>query len=252
MTSKSLRIISTVPSITELLYDLNLEDQVVGITKFCVHPEKWYRSKPRIGGTKTLHIDKIKALEPDLIIANKEENTKEQIEELMDYCEVIVTNIVTIQDNLNLIEMLATKLDREEIGNELKSQLRSLWKHILQPTVFVSTIYLIWKDPYMTVGGDTFINHMITNLGFTNLYSNQLRYPQITIEEMKALNPQLIMLSSEPFPFKEKHIEALQNELPDAKILLVDGEAFSWYGTRIIKKEKYLKSIQTKIQTFAE
>ena len=249
MTPKYLRIISTVPSITELLFDLGLDDRVIGITRFCIHPEQWYRSKQRIGGTKNLHLNKIKELKPDLIISNKEENTKEEIESLMMDFEVLITDIKTIDDNLGLINILGQKLSCTERALELTHKLQSVMEslHVIQKA---SAVYLIWKDPYMTTGGDTFINNMLENVGFKNLYSDQIRYPQIPIEELIRLNPQFVLLSSEPYPFGEKHIAELQNELPDTKILLVDGEAFSWYGSRIIKKAEYLKSIQTKIQTF--
>ncbi|NNE26144.1 MAG: ABC transporter substrate-binding protein [Saprospiraceae bacterium] len=251
MTSKCLRIISTVPSITELLYDLEMEEQVVGITKFCVHPEEWYRSKTRIGGTKNLNLEKIMALQPDLIIANKEENTKDQIETLMDYTQVIVTDIKTIEDNIKLISTLGALLNKEALAQKLSNQLSAVISG-LKPVQTASAVYLIWKDPYMTVGGDSFINHMLDCVGFKNVFGHLTRYPEVTINDIKQKKPQFILLSSEPFPFKEKHIAELQNELPDAKILLVDGEAFSWYGSRIIKKAKYLKSINSKIQTFAE
>ena len=198
-----------------------------------------------------MHLDTIKSLEPDLIIANKEENTKEQIEELQQTCEVLVTDIKSVDDNLKLIQLLGNKLNRNEEAATLYDALLEL-KTKIRPTKRATAIYLIWQKPYMTVGGDTFINNMLSSVGFHNLFANQNRYPETTIEDMRSLNPDFVLLSSEPFPFKEKHIEDLQNELPNAKILLVDGEAFSWYGSRIIKKAEYLKSIQTKIQTFAE
>jgi len=236
------RIISTVPSQTELLADLGLDEEVVGITKFCVHPDTWYKSKTRIGGTKTLDLQKIKALSPDLIIANKEENVKEQILELADNCEVYVSDIKSPKDNLQLIkdlgEATGTRMTALRLATELRQSLESL-----KAMDEKSAAYLIWKDPYMSVGNDTYIHAMMQHCGLSNCFSEQTRYPTTSIEQLKTINPDLILLSSEPYPFKEKHMEALSKELPDSKIFLVDGEVFSWYGTRLIKKADYLRDL---------
>jgi len=237
-----MRIVSTVPSQTELLYDLGLEKEVVGITKFCIHPDSWFRSKKRIGGTKNLNIEKIIDLKPDLIIANKEENTKEEIEILQQHSEVFVSEIKTIEDNYQLIKEIGKLTQKEEKANRLISETQTALD--FTPTHQNKTVvYLIWKKPFMTIGSDTFINSMLEKCGFINMYANQTRYPQTTIEEIVNLKPQYVLLSSEPYPFKEKHILELQNVVPDCKIILADGEAFSWYGSRIIKKSKYLKNM---------
>ncbi len=237
-----MKIISTVPSQTELLFDLGLESQVCGITKFCVHPESWYKSKLRIGGTKNLNLKKIRTLNPDLIIANKEENTKEQIESLMIHYQVYVSDVKTLADNFELIEKIGTLTNRiiesVQLRNKLKKAVTSIYSDQKRKAA-----YLIWKDPLMVAGGDTFINAMMDLCGFDNIFRSTMRYPEVTIEELQSLSLEYLLLSSEPFPFKQKHVDYFQNIFPKTKVLTVDGEAFSWYGSRIIKKQSYLRGI---------
>ena len=237
------RIISLVPSITELLYDLNLSKQVVGITKFCVHPPEWFQTKEKIGGTKNVHIEKIKALQPDLIIASKEENVKEQIEILAKLFPVCLTDVCTYDDAMQMILNIGEITLKETEAIALSNNIQAEFNTLLKPTHSINTIYLIWKDPYMTVGGDTFIHDLMQKIGLQNMFSEQHRYPQITLEELAILNPQLILLSSEPYPFKEKHIHEIQALLPAAKVMLVDGEMFSWYGSRM----KYMPAYFNKL-----
>lgn len=229
-----MKIISTVPSQTELLYDLGLHDEVVGITKFCVHPKEWFRSKRRIGGTKDLKIDLIKSLEPDLVIANKEENVKEQIESISSFTKVYLSEIKNIDDNYQLIDNIAALTNKQERGKQLKNQLRDCVKN-LSTIPDKTAVYLIWKNPLMTVGGDSYIHFMLELMGIQNLTGHKKRYPEIKMEEIKSMKPDLLLLSSEPFPFKEKHLSEFQAALPDTRVLLVDGELFSWYGSRLIK-----------------
>jgi ABC-type Fe3+-hydroxamate transport system substrate-binding protein len=234
------RIISLVPSQTELLYDLGLEDRVIGITKFCVHPEAWFNTKTRIGGTKQVNIETVHQLQPDLIIANKEENVKEQIEELEKHYPVWVSDVNNFAEACLMIrqigEITGTQTLSEKITvniqhafAKLKDYLQSSKKIEYKP----ATAYLIWRNPYMTAGGDTFINAMMETAGLNNIFKNKTRYPETSIEELKNKNIELLLLSSEPYPFKQKHIDELQIELPETKILLADGEMFSWYGSRL-------------------
>lgn len=240
-----MKIVSLVPSITEALFDLGLtENEVVGRTKFCIHPQDKVKNVPVIGGTKNINIDKIKALQPDLILANKEENIKEQVEALMDDFKVTVTNVETIEDNYYLLKNLGKLLGKED-----RAQLFNLkiYDILLQAKleIPVKAAYLIWKNPYMTIGEDTFINRILTEIGFENIFKERTRYPEIKTEDL--MDADLIMLSSEPFPFKEKHMEELQAVYPDKKIMIVDGEAFSWYGTHIAKCENYFKELLAEI-----
>ncbi|MCX8526162.1 helical backbone metal receptor [Chryseobacterium formosus] len=236
-----MRVISLVPSITEALFDLGLtENEVIGRTKFCIHPSEKVKNVEIIGGTKNLNIEKIKSLKPDLILANKEENVKEQVEILMKDFKVNVYNTETVEDNYYLLKNLGLLFHKEE-----KAQLFNLKIYeVLNQTKINSKIkvaYLIWNNPYMTVGSDTFIHHILTEIGFENIFKNRTRYPEIQTEDLKEAD--VIMLSSEPFPFKEKHIEELKTVYPDKKIMIVDGEAFSWYGTHIAKCENYFKEL---------
>ena len=236
-----MKVVSLVPSITEALFDLGLtENEVVGRTKFCIHPEEKVKNVAIIGGTKNINIDKIKALQPDLILANKEENIKEQVEALMDDFKVVVTNVETIEDNYYLLKHLGKTFHKED-----KAQLFNLKIYeILNEAKISSTIkvaYLIWKNPYMTIGSDTFIHKILAEIGFENIFKYKTRYPEI--ETADLAEAEVIMLSSEPFPFKEKHIEELKEFYPDKKIMIVDGEAFSWYGTHIAKCEDYFKEL---------
>jgi ABC-type Fe3+-hydroxamate transport system substrate-binding protein len=238
------RIISLVPSQTELLSDLGLEEEVIGITKFCVHPQKWFREKQRIGGTKNVHLQKIISLQPDLIIANKEENVKEQIEELATHFPVWVSDVNNLKDAYGMMQSIGEITNRKEAVQKLTTNIRHNFTHLPTPNIQLPTAYLIWKNPYITVGGDTFIHHLLETAGFQNLFADQQRYPQISIEDLKRANCRLLLLSSEPYPFKQKHVVELQEHLPDTKILLVDGEMFSWYGSRLLQAPAYFQNLQ--------
>lgn len=239
------RIISLVPSQTELLYDLGLGDKVVGITKFCVHPEEWFHSKTRIGGTKQIDFDKIAALNPDLIIGNKEENEEEQIRELQKHYTVWMSDIHNLREALAMIQSVGQLTNREEAGLYLseiiKTQFENLKQNIASETEHTAA-YLIWRNPYMAAGSNTFIDSMLRTLHIRNTISRE-RYPETTLNELADLSPGYILLSSEPYPFSEKHIGEIQAAVPSAKIILVDGEMFSWYGTRLLHAPRYFESL---------
>lgn len=232
-----MRIISLVPSLTELLYHLGAD--VAGITKFCVHPDLWYRTKPRIGGTKNPDIERIKALKPDVIIANKEENRKEDIEQLRQFAKVIVTDIKTLQDAYSNILLLGRQCNEESAALHIASKIEELWGPLYNTAPKRRALYLIWRNPYMAAGSDTYIHHVMTHIGLINAVDN-IRYPTLGVHDIKALNPDIILLSTEPYPFKDKHLEEIRELVPDAHIRLVDGEAFSWYGYRMIPAAEYL------------
>jgi ABC-type Fe3+-hydroxamate transport system substrate-binding protein len=237
------RIISLVPSQTELLFDLGLRNEIIGITKFCIHPEEWFHSKTRIGGTKQLNLEKIKALNPDLIIANKEENTKEQIEELMNDFSVWTSDVKTLDDALEMIDSIGKMVDKEGEAKNIIKQINNNF-NILLKSSFKKVLYLIWKDPFMTINKDTFINDMIQRCGLDNVFSNRPdRYPEITIDDIIKANPELVLLPSEPYPFKEKHVQKIKNSIPNSTVILVNGEYFSWYGSRLIHAPKYFRKI---------
>jgi ABC-type Fe3+-hydroxamate transport system substrate-binding protein len=237
------RIISLVPSQTELLADLGLEDRVVGITKFCVHPSSWRKEKTIIGGTKQLHLDRIRELKPDLIIANQEENDREQVEALAQEFPVWVSKVVDLPTALEMItgvgEATGTRTLAEDLALRIKTSFVDLEKFPIN-----SCAYLIWRKPFMVSGGDTFIQSMLEAAGFQNVFGHQDRYPEVSLEELAAADPDWILLSSEPFPFREKHVEELSAVCPNAEIRLVDGEMFSWYGSRLLRSADYFRTLR--------
>jgi ABC-type Fe3+-hydroxamate transport system substrate-binding protein len=240
------RIVSLVPSKTELLFDLGLDEQVVGITKFCVHPLHWFRSKMRIGGTKNVNLEKVASLNPDLIIANKEENTQSEIEWLMQRFNVYMSDILSVNDALKMIEDVGSMTGKVEaatrIVNEIQHE-RGIFARTI-PT-YGSVVYLIWKNPWMGVGRNTFIHAMLREGGWENaLEDDYERYPELTMDDIVSAAPQNVFLSSEPFPFKAQHIAEIKEKLPFANIRLVDGEMFSWYGSRMIQAFSYFDEIR--------
>lgn len=237
------RIVSLVPSQTELLADLGLNDCVVGITKFCVHPESWRKTKAIIGGTKQFDFTAIHALNPDLIIANKEENYQAGIAELSKHYPVWISDIVTLDDALDMITQVGSVTQTESKAHELVGSIRQSFQNLLKLQE-LKTLYLIWRNPWMAAASGTFIHEMIGLTGLKNSIADRSRYPELTSDEIRQLNPELIFLSSEPYPFKEKHIAELQKLCPAARILLVDGEMFSWYGSRLLKFPAYLQTLR--------
>lgn len=245
---KPRRIVSLVPSQTELLYTLGLEEEVVGLTKFCIHPPHWRRQKTIIGGTKNFHLDKIRELQPDLIIGNKEENYQEGIEALEKEFPVWMSDIFTIEDALQMMREVGRLTGREDESGQLTAAITDGFNQ-LKPLLSISTLYFIWQKPYMAVGGNTFIDEMLRRCGFENLLAGQARYPELSAEDIKALDPSLILLSSEPFPFKEKHVAQFQEICPGAKVMVVDGEMFSWYGSRLQEAVPYLQELQQQVRS---
>lgn len=242
------RIVSLVPSQSELLWYLGLQQELVGITKFCIHPEKMFRTITRVGGTKEIKFDVIKELKPDLIIANKEENEQEQIEELCKHHPVWISNICNIEDALQMILKVGGITNRKTEAKSLVIQIKERYGLFKSRKPIVqfrkSVAYLIWKNPYMAAGHDTFINHLLDECGFTNVFVNEKsRYPEVATQMLIDKNPDFIFLSSEPYPFKEKHIEELKTHLPKANIVLVDGEMFSWYGNRLLYAFDYFTNL---------
>jgi len=225
------RVISLVPSLTEFLIDIDAP--LVGRTKFCIHPERKVVQIPIVGGTKNFHLDKMEALKPDLIIGNKEENEKEGIEALASRYPVWMSDIATLEDAFDMMKILGDFFGKKEktsaIVNECKSAMSKM-KQIFSGRV----VYLIWQNPWMAAGKGTFIDHLLTHVGYQNVIQ-QPRYPTLSFEEIKELNPNQILLSSEPFPFRVKHVQEIKSKFPWADVQLVDGELFSWYGSRLRK-----------------
>jgi ABC-type Fe3+-hydroxamate transport system substrate-binding protein len=240
------RIVSLVPSQTELLFDLGLESSIVGITKFCVHPHHFKKEKTIVGGTKDVHLDKIRALQPDIILCNKEENTQDMIQELETIAPVHISDIFTIEDCIELIGMYGSLFNKEVEATNINKQIKSRYndfKIFIKDWPSLKSAYFIWKKPWMAAATDTFIDEMMQLNKFENYYKQLSRYPEIELSTSRKESAKLVLLSSEPFPFKEKHTEIMRNYFPHAKILVVDGEAFSWYGSRLLKAFDYFKSL---------
>jgi len=241
------RIVSLVPSQTELLFYLGAGNYVIGVTKFCIHPNEAKEIAKVIGGTKTIHYDRIQALHPDLIIANKEENTQEIIETLGSSYNLWCTDIISVDDAFLAIIDLARLVGEVEQGADLVQKIKINIPHI-SPIDKPRVAYLIWNDPIMVAASGTFIHSILEAAGFFSVFASLTRYPEIRIEQLIATNPDFVFLSSEPYPFKEKHIAELQTYLPEAKILLVDGELFSWYGNRLLLTFPYLENLKQSIK----
>lgn len=242
------KIISLVPSQTELLYELGLDAEVAGITRFCIRPREWFQTKTRIGGTKTVNIEKVKTLKPDLIIANKEENIKEQVEALKTICPVWISDVANLGDATRMIAeigcMTGKSSNAENLIYRIKAGFEKLKSNVQLPAgKNLNVLYLVWKKPWMAAGTHTFINDMLERCGFVNAFSHKARYPHLDKEEIMQMNPKFIFLSSEPFPFREKHLKEIRAMFPHSVPVLVNGEYFSWYGSRLADAPGYFEEL---------
>lgn len=240
------KIVSVVPSQTELLYHLGLENEVVGITKFCIHPETWFRHKQRVGGTKQLHLEAIAALNPDLILANKEENTAEDIEELARNFPVWISDIENISQAIEMISSVAriTGKNADHLVQQIQAGFQTL-KAI--PGKEIRVAYGIWYNPWMFAGSHTYIHDVIVSMGWKNVFENFPRYPEASETLLQELAPDVVLLSSEPYPFKETHKNTIQKLLPHSQVILCDGEMFSWYGSRMLAATHYLATLKVSL-----
>lgn len=242
---KPIRMISLVPSQTELLYYLGMEEKVVGQTLFCVHPYEQHQIKTKVGGTKKLNMERIHKLNPDLIIGNKEENDEHQIMELMQRYPVWMSDIQSVQDALWMISEIGKLVNEEFKSKQLLEAIQNKMVEIQKMDKHHSCLYLIWKGPWMAAGQDTYISDMLHKVGLSNAIKGKAsRYPVIEDEDIVNFSADYIFLSSEPFPFKEKHIQELTMLCPHSKIILVDGEMFSWYGNRLLQSFDYFKTLE--------
>ncbi|MFT5183636.1 MAG: ABC-type Fe3+-hydroxamate transport system substrate-binding protein [Flavobacteriales bacterium] len=241
--SPAKRIVSVVPSQTELLFDLGLDEEIIGVTKFCIHPQQKVCLKHNVGGTKNLRLEAIANLTPDLVIANKEENTEADINWLMDRFPVYVSDIENVNEALRMIEDIGVLVGQTDQAKTMSQSIASSFE-LIETNSRHKSVYLIWKNPYMAVGANNYINDLMSVCGFDNLLGmHDSRYPELSIADMQRLKPELVFLSSEPFPFKDEHAKALSKILPESKIILVDGEMFSWYGSRMKLAANYMQKL---------
>ncbi len=250
------RIVSLVPSQTELLADLGLDAEVVGLTRFCVHPAGWKEAKQIVGGTKNVSAERVAALAPDLVLANLEENVREQVEALDAVAPVFVTDVATVGEALGMIRTVGVLVGRRERAEALAAEIEGGFAALAdRPPLRVA--YLIWRDPWMTVGGDTFIHDVLRRASLGNVFGERMRYPEVTLGEIAVAGPEAVLLSSEPFPFAEKHLAEVEAAVPGAAVpgaavpgaavRLVDGELFSWYGSRMRQMPPYLAALRERL-----
>lgn len=235
------KIISLCPSITETLFSINLANEVIGRTRYCTYPEDTVKKAHIVGGTKDMKLDVIHELKPDLIIVEKEENTKEMVEILEKHYPVYVTEVQSYQEALCMVEDLGKLTDREEEALKLVEKIKESFEDFLEVTP-KRVAYAVWKKPYMVVGKNTYINSMLEKLGFVNPFVNfEGRYPAITKEDFQKAELDYLFLSTEPYPFKEKHFEEFLEFLPAVQPKIIDGEMF-WYGARMLLAASYFKN----------
>jgi ABC-type Fe3+-hydroxamate transport system substrate-binding protein len=238
------KIVSLVPSITETLFDFGLENSIVGITKFCVNPPHFKKTKTIVGGTKKVNFDKIKSLNPDIIFCNKEENTREMVTELQKISKVWLTNIVTLADNNQMITDIGQIFSKPEIATNFINQIGQKSIQFQSNIQSKKAAYIIWKNPYMAAGFDTYISAVMQFIGLKNTFEDTNRYPETSVNMLQQMNLDFLLLSSEPYPFSEKDCSELQTLLPSTKVMLVDGEMFSWHGTRLLRAIDYFEKIK--------
>jgi ABC-type Fe3+-hydroxamate transport system substrate-binding protein len=244
------RIVSLVPSQTELLADLGLGDEVVGITRFCVHPPSWKGRKTGVGGTKDVRVERVRALAPDLVLANREENVREQVEALATFAPVYVTDVASVDDALAMICVVGRLVDRVGAADALAVEIRASFGRLAAAEP-VRAAYLIWREPWMTVGRDTIIHDVMARGGLANVFGDRTRYPAVTPDDLRAARPEVVLLSSEPYPFKAKHVAEVEAMAPGVPVLLVDGEPFSWYGSRLRETPAALAALRGRLAALA-
>lgn len=239
------RIVSLVPSQTELLAYLELDETVVGVTRFCTRPSHWREEKTIVGGTKEVDVELVRDLAPDLILANHEENTQDDVEALDEVAPVFVTKVQTVTEALDMIRTVGTLTETADLTSTLAGQIISRFSQ-LPDFAPLRSVYLIWRDPYMTVGGDTFIHDVMRWGGFENAYKHEHRYPEVSLSELADADLDVVLCATEPFPFhqKDKFTAELRDRLSETPIEVVDGQLFSWYGPRLLDTPSYLKELR--------
>ena len=246
------RIVSLVPSQTELLADLGLDAEVVGLTRFCVHPAGWKKTRPIVGGTKNVRLDRVRELAPDLVIANKEENVREQVEALAEVAPVWVTDVPDVDGAVRMVRSVGALVDRGAEADRLADAIAAGFARLgadVEGAEPLRALYLIWREPWMTVGDDTIIADVLRRGGFRNAAAGKERYPALDPSEVTALAPDVVLLSSEPYPFGPQHLAEVRALAPGARVELVDGEPFSWYGSRLLHAPDALGDLRRRLAT---
>jgi substrate-binding family protein len=239
---EEVRIVSLVPSLTELLCDLGLSDRLVGRTGFCIHPRETIRGIPKVGGTKDVDVEKVRALQPTHVLLNVDENRRETADALGGFVEhVIVTHPLRPRDNLALYLMLGAIFGAFERARALCEEFEQVLADVAHTAPEpADVLYLVWRDPWMTVAPDTYIARTLELVGWRTLpRESPDRYPEIELSAYAGAVDR-VLLSSEPFHFKEAHVPEVAARVPGAEVTLIDGEMTSWYGSRAIAGLRYL------------
>lgn len=240
------RIVSLVPSQTELLAALGLDARVVGVTRFCVRPEDWKRRKTIVGGTKNVDVERVRALAPDLVLANHEENTREDVEALGAFAPVVVTDVATVDDAGAMIRDVGARTGTDRLAHALADRIADGFA-ALPAFAPLRAAYFIWREPWMVAGGGTFIGDVLRRGGFANVFERAPRYPAVSADEVAAARPDVLLFSSEPYPFRERHLAEWRARLPGVPCAFVDGEACSWYGPRLLETPGYLRALRERL-----
>jgi len=246
------RIVSLVPSITELLFDLGLGEYLVGRTGFCIHPAPAVRRVPKVGGTKDVDIEKIRALRPSHAVVNIDENPKRVAQALAEFVpHVIVTHPLDPFGNVKLFRLLGGVFDRQQQAGTLESQFTQAYQTVVRAAEALHrqrVLYLIWQDPWMTIARDTYISRTLALVGWDTLPAEAVaRYPELPGIAEGSAEADWVLLSSEPYPFREKHLAEIRRALPAGsrcRVAMVDGEMVSWYGSRAIQGLPYLLQLR--------
>lgn len=240
------RIVSLVPSITELLCDLGLAPLMVGRTGFCIHPADTVRDIPKVGGTKDVNVEKIRRLAPTHLVVNIDENEKPTVEALAQWVpHVIVTHPLAPRDNLELYRLLGGIFERERQAEAMCAAFEEEYAALeAAPKGLPQTLlYCIWKDPWMTVARDTYIANMMALAGWNSWQApDDARYPAFQWSDAVGHAIDGVLLSTEPYRFTEAHADALEKQV-GKPVQLIDGEMMSWYGSRAIRGLRYLREL---------
>ena len=244
------RIVSLVPSITELLCDLGLAGQLVGRTGFCIHPRATVEAIPKIGGTKDVNIDKIRKLAPTHLVVNIDENEKPTVEQLAAFVpNIVVTHPLVPRDNLALARLMGGIFGKEEAAETWCAAFEQEYAALraLPPTPPRTVLYCIWQDPWMSVASDTYIAAMLAELGWKVPVLGEARYPRFDWSDVLVGQLDAVLLSTEPYRFTEAHADALEKQL-GIPVFLVDGEMMSWYGSRALAGLRYLRELRAMVE----
>lgn len=204
---------------------------------------------PKIGGTKKFDFEKIDKIRPDLVLGNKEENYLAGVARLREKYPVWVSDIATVDDAFRMMQSVGEMTETAEPVAALIEEIEAVRRDAETTEDSPRIAYFIWQKPLMVAGGGTFIHAMMQEAGFSNVFEGEIRYPEVTPEEVSAARPEFIFLSSEPFPFTDRHQASFEKTFPDARVVLVDGALFSWYGSRLVQAFPYLRALKERLRT---